>query len=125
MTDATVKVIGITVWMWISSEHHAPNPLHQGSQEEGPNHATTDVVPYTIAKESVKFLTHLDTVDIPLVSLTSFTKQHPQQQIVDSDGSDAQIQRIPRKAFNTASVKERTRRKAVDTDPDCSFSLYK
>lgn len=120
MTDAIVNAIGTTVWMWVSLEHHGLIPSHHGSQEEGPNHAAIETDPYTIAKHSVKCVASLDTAAIPPLSPL---QQHPQQQIVDIDGSDAQIQSNPRKAFKTASTIKRTRSDIICADLDVSFFL--
>lgn len=123
MMDAIVKAIGITIRVGISSEHHSPNPSHHGSQDEGPNHAATETTPYAIPNHSVKYVASFDIIVLPPVSLSSSTKQHPQQKIVDSDGSEAQIQRNPRKAFKTVSTIERTMSNVIDVDRDLSFSL--
>jgi hypothetical protein len=120
ITDAVVRAIGIAIWVWISLEHHGLNPSHHGSQEEGPNHAATETDPYTIAKHSVKCVASLDPAAIPPLSPS---QQHPQQQIVDSDGSDAQIQSNPRNAFKTASTIKRTRSDTICADLDVSFFL--
>ena len=123
MTDATDKATGITVWVWMRSGHHGPNPSHHGSQEEGPNHSATATDPYMIPNHIVKDVANFDTEVTPSLSASTSTKQQPQQQIVDSDGSDAQIQRSPRKALKTVSMIQRIISIAIDVDLDGSFAL--
>mmetsp|Transcript_6442 Transcript_6442/g.15646 ORF Transcript_6442/g.15646 Transcript_6442/m.15646 type:complete len:140 (-) Transcript_6442:480-899(-) len=120
ITDATLKATGMMVLAWTYLEHQGPNPPHHGSQVEGPNHAARAMDPYTTPSNNVRFVLDFDTMRMaPLSS----TKQHPQQQIVDSAGSDAQIQRIPRKAFRVVSIMQRMISESIANVLDVSFCL--